>query len=88
MESTEKARHTEDRVIAESIQRIVKTYVYSKALESYLRYVKDIRVIYTETGPSIEILLAIPGKAHSILIAFYPLDHRDIGSKPRRKDLG
>lgn len=59
------AKHLDlgDRVIAESIQRIVKTYVYSKALESYLRYVKDIRVIYTEAEPSIEILLAIPGKS-------------------------
>jgi len=63
LETLAKHLDLEDRVIAESIQRIVKTYVYSKALESYLRYVKDIRVIYTETGPSIEILLAVPGKS-------------------------
>jgi len=52
----------EDRVVAESLQRIIRTYVRSKTLESYLRYVKNVEVIRTEAGPSIEISLEISGK--------------------------
>jgi len=52
-----------DRIILESLLRIVKAYLCSRTLGSCVGYVDSVSIVNTEEGPAIEVTLATPGKA-------------------------
>jgi len=51
-----------DGIVLESLLRIVKAYLCSRALGSCVRYIDNVNIVHTEETPAVEVTLVIPGK--------------------------